>query len=84
MVTAMRMIDQILTVAGAYRDARGLSPSRVSTLVFNDGKKLDAIAKGADLATARFESAMQWFSDNWPAGVDWPSGIARPETQVSP
>lgn len=79
MVNAMRMIDQILTVANAYRGARGLSLSRTSTLVFNDGKKLDAIANGADLATSRFEGAMAWFSANWPEGAEWPQDIARPE-----
>lgn len=79
MVKAMRMIDQLLAVANAFREARGLSLSRTSTLVFNDGKKLDAISTGgADLATGRFEQSMQWFSDNWPEDAVWPKGIARP------
>lgn len=75
----MRMTEQILIVADRYRLARDLSRSRVSTLIFNDGKKLDLIAKGAGLTTDKFEDTMQWFSNNWPADVNWPLGIARPE-----
>lgn len=77
----MAMTDQILTVARAFCDARGLSISRVSTLVFNDGKKLDLIARGADLGTGKFESAMAWFSLNWPKDTRWPKGIARPSVR---
>jgi hypothetical protein len=74
----MVMTDQILTVARAYCAARELSMSRVSTLVFNDGKKLDSISRGSDLATGKFEAAMNWFSTNWPEDVVWPEGILRP------
>lgn len=79
MINAMQMTSQLLTVASAFCRARGLSVSRVSTLVFNDGKKLDAIENGSDLATGRFEAAMQWFSENWPEGADWPRGVPRPQ-----
>jgi len=75
----MTLTEQLLIVARAYCTARELSLARVSTLVFNDGKKLDGIAnKGVDLATGRFEAAMRWFSDNWPAGTCWPDHIVRP------
>jgi hypothetical protein len=77
----MILTDQLLTVARSYCQARGLSLARVSTLVFNEGKKLEAIAsRGADLATGRFENAMRWFSSNWPEGCDWPSDVPRPAT----
>lgn len=74
----MTLTDQLLAVARAYCAARGLSMSRVSTLVFNDGKKLDLIDGGSDLATKNLERAMQWFSDRWPAGTEWPADVARP------
>ena len=75
----MLLTEQLLVVARAYCAARNLSSARVSTLVFNDGKKLDAIAsKGADLQTGKFEAAMQWFSDNAPEGFEWPEAIDRP------
>lgn len=80
----MMMRDQILTVARTFCRAKALSFSRVSTLVFNDGKKLNAIEEGADLQTASFERAMAWFSDNWPAQkADWPAEVARPQREAA-
>lgn len=71
----------LLKLSDHYAAARGLSISRVSTLVFADGKVLTRISSGGDLTTGRFEAAIVWFSDNWPAGVDWPSDIDRPLSQ---
>ncbi|KPF47113.1 hypothetical protein IP76_01975 [Rhizobium sp. AAP43] len=55
-----------------------MSRSRLSTLLLSGGKRLDMIRSGGDIGTARFESAMSWFSDNWPAGAEWPADVARP------
>lgn len=71
--------DQLLAVATTYAELQGhKSVKRVSTLLFNEGKKLDLLAEGKDLSTGNFERAMQWLSDNWPEGAVWPEGIARP------
>lgn len=69
---------QLLKVADAYATARGLSRSRVSTIVFNAGMTLDRIAAGKDLTTGNYEKAMRWFHQNWPGGVRWPVGVDRP------
>lgn len=75
----MSFISQLITVADAFCDARRLSRRRVSTLVFNDGKRLTRLAdEGRDLHTGSFEHAMRWFSSNWPEGVAWPSDVPRP------
>ena len=79
MVHRMTLIDQIRAVAGAYCAARGLSRSRVSTIVFGDGQKLDQIEGGADLTTRRYEAALRWFAANWPEGAPWPRGVPRPK-----
>ena len=79
----MILTEQLLAVARAYCAARSLSLARVSTLVFNDGKKLGGIAdKGADLSTSKFEAAMAWFSTHWPVGVEWPRAVPRPAVAV--
>lgn len=70
--------DQLITVADLYCNARNLSRSRVSTIVFNAGLALDRIASGRDLNTGNWERAMRWFSENWPDGAEWPASIDRP------
>jgi len=70
--------EQIRAVSRAYIAHRGLSRSRVSYLVFGDGKILDKLDSGGDLTTGRAEAALLWFSDNWPKGTRWPQGVRRP------
>lgn len=70
--------SHLLAVADAYCAATGLSLARVSTLVHNDGKRLRRMREGAGCKMDTFVKAMQWFSDRWPAGTKWPTGVARP------
>lgn len=74
------LTDRLLATADAYRRATGLSLSRVSTLVFGDGGRLDGIVAGKDLNTRSYEKAMAWFDANWPAGADWPADVERPSS----
>lgn len=80
----MNLTQQLVTVARAYGEAKKLSLARISTIVLNDGKKLSQIENdGVDLTTGRFESAMRWFSTNWPERTRWPRGIPRPVAAVN-
>lgn len=72
----------LLSVASVYADARKLSASRVSTIVFGDGKILARLEGNADITTGRFEQAMRWFSANWPDGAEWPENVARPSPAI--
>lgn len=75
----MALIENLKTVALAHAAAADLPLKTLSSRIFNDGKKLDAIVAGdTDVTTARFDHAMQWFSDNWPDGAAWPEGVERP------
>lgn len=79
----MAGIDELLTVARAYAELAGVSLTTVSSRAFDDGKKLGAIEAGADIQSRRLDRALQWFSDNWPAG-DWPETVFRPTPSVAP
>lgn len=70
--------EQLLTLARAYAVAEGVELSTVSSRVFNDGKKLAAIAAGADIYSSRLERAFAWFSEHWP-DTPWPDEIPRPD-----
>lgn len=76
---AMTLRDQLLTLCEIYCSARGISRARVSTLVFNGGHVLNRVVDGGDVTTGSFERAVQWFSDNWPDGVEWPAETIRPQ-----
>lgn len=74
----MNQIEHLLAVADAYKTALRVEDVRVSTRVFGDSKKLGALRTGADITVSRFNSAMAWFSDNWPENAAWPRSVNRP------
>lgn len=80
----MTLKERLLTVSASFADAKKLSLSRVSTIVFGDGKVIDRLQRESDITTGRYEAAMLWFSSNWPEGVDWPADIARPVAAPAP
>jgi hypothetical protein len=47
-------------------------------LLFNDGKRIGLLRRGGDIGSRRLQEALQWLSDHWPAGAEWPSDIPRP------
>ena len=74
----MNGIEHLCELARLYGEAEGIEPVTVSWRVFGDSKKLGAIQAGADIQLGRFEKAVRWFSDNWPAAAAWPQGLTRP------
>ena len=79
----MSIIESILSLSRAYAKAEKVSLTTVSWRVFGDTKKLRALESGGDLQTKRAASALQWFSDNWPARAHWPEGVDRPPASQS-
>lgn len=75
--------EHLLILARAFSAHIGKPLSTVSSRIFDDGKKLDAIAAGGDLYSARLNMAFQWFSDNWPSDLNWPDDVFRPSQSVS-
>lgn len=74
----MNEIDHLLAVADAYKVALQIEDTTVSSRVFQDSKKLEALRSGADITISRFNSAMRWFSENWPVAAEWPRKVSRP------
>ncbi|MDE0661979.1 MAG: hypothetical protein OXI79_20300 [Gammaproteobacteria bacterium] len=68
----------IVRLATVFARHRGLTLSTVSNYATNDGKVIVRLANGADITSRRAARVVQWFSDRWPADLDWPAGIARP------
>ncbi|ODN70190.1 hypothetical protein [Methylobrevis pamukkalensis] len=77
-VSGMSDIQHLLTLVDAYCQATRAAETTLSTRVFSDGKRLNAIRAGSDIGVRRFARAMQWFSDNWPEGLDWPADVPHP------
>lgn len=68
----------ILSVIDAYASATGAEDTTISSRVFADGKKIDAMRRGGSITLRRANEAIQWFSNNWPEAAEWPSDVHRP------
>jgi hypothetical protein len=81
-IASMSGIEQLLKVARRYGEIEGVPLTTVSSRALNDGKKLDALERGADINVSRLERALSWFSENWPEG-DWPPDVPRPSPSLA-
>lgn len=74
----MLTVAALTSVVSVYCQSSGLAEATVSSRLFNDGKRLSEVRRGADIGIRRVERAMQWMSENWPDGADWPGDVPRP------
>ena len=74
----MMMTDHIVSLADAFCRQNSISVATLSNRLFKDARKIDALRNGRDLVTARYQSALVYFDEHWPANVEWPSNIPRP------
>ncbi|MGJ8529842.1 hypothetical protein [Maritalea sp.] len=78
----MKAREALIEITGRYCAAKKLSRSRVSTILFGSGKRLDAIVSGADLNTKTYEAALTKMDAEWPSDAVWPENIMRPPNFV--
>lgn len=74
----------LLRLADTFRKSRGLAESTVGRLAAKDRRFFAMIRQErASVTLRKLDEVVLWFSENWPAGADWPHGIERPE-RVAP
>lgn len=70
--------NSLVRLAETFAAHRGFTLSTVSTYAANDGKWVDGLKAGASCTLRKAAIVTQWFSDRWPADLDWPRDIPRP------
>ncbi|MCC2608365.1 hypothetical protein [Neorhizobium petrolearium] len=78
----MTLISSFLLLAETYCRAAGIAEATLSSRMFRDGKRIGQIREGSDIGVRRLDVAVQWLSDNWPEGFDWPAGVVRPASST--
>lgn len=73
----MTTTDSIIELARLYAAERGIALTTVGRLAMGHGHFF-ARLKAGRVTIRKAEGAMQWLADNWPADVEWPAHIARP------
>ena len=76
--------ETLVTLALHYSRWRGVSLWRVGHLAANRGSFFVDLRDGRrHCQTNTYTRVLQWFSDNWPTDLEWPSQAPRPETSAS-
>ena len=75
--------DKLLALLDRYCAATGRSEARVATLIQNAGHFFLSVRSGAGFTVRTYERALHWFSQNWPEGAEWPTGVERPRMSVT-
>lgn len=72
---------KLLKLVDLYCRHSKLSRSTVSDRFIDNSAVLDRVASNlSDINTSTFERVVQAISDDWPANVEWPEFIERPQT----
>ncbi len=70
--------EQLISLAERLNRDTGLKLSTIGTYAVNDGKIFTRWGHGGSCTLPTSERFLQWFSDNWPDDLGWPSDIPRP------
>lgn len=74
------MNPEFLTrLAEAYAQHRALKLSTVSTYAANAGAFFAGLKNGNSCTFRKAQNVTAWFSDHWPADLEWPRDIPRPQ-----
>lgn len=72
-------INILSTLAATCAAHRNWSMNTVSLRAAGKGTYLaDLLAGKVGITLARRDRILQWFSDHWPADLEWPRDIPRP------
>jgi len=69
--------SHLVALSSAYCSATGKSTATIGEKATGDWKFFDRIKTGG-FNVEKYDEALRWFGDNWPAGENWPLGVQRP------
>lgn len=70
--------EQIKDLAHAHAAHTGLKMSTLGAYAANDGKFFKHLDEGRECRRRTREKVANWFAQNWPEDLEWPSDIPRP------
>jgi hypothetical protein len=72
------LLDNLRAVTAIFCEATGKTPKYVAWQATNNNKFWDQIDQGGGWNIRTYDKILQWLSDRWPEGAEWPEGVTRP------
>lgn len=73
----MYTASELVELATTYMAATGWTASRLSKQAANNNRLFERLAEGFDCHSDMCERASNWFDENWPAALEWPTSVTR-------
>ncbi|AXI50384.1 hypothetical protein C1J04_05440 [Sulfitobacter sp. SK025] len=70
--------DTLIKLAESFTAHAGGSEATISNKVTTNARLFKRLRDGKGCAVSTFNAALVWFSENWPADLEWPADIPRP------
>ena len=77
-MSAIPSEESLQRLCDEYRTAVDRSESRVGALAAGNPFFYRRLRDGGSCTIRLYHRVLQWFSDNWPAHLEWPSDVPRP------
>ena len=87
MVIAMEhdLKQHLMSCATAFAQKRNVKLTTLGRKAANDSPFFTRLKDNRTSFTARkYDEIIQWFSDHWPADLEWPTGVLRPLSVAGP
>ncbi|WP_425072543.1 hypothetical protein [Sagittula sp. S175] len=75
-------LDDLLTLVVAYCLHVDRSEATVSNQITTHARLFKRLRSGHGCNVNTYNTAMAWFSTNWPEDLEWPKGVERPKVQA--
>ncbi|TIS37544.1 hypothetical protein [Mesorhizobium sp.] len=72
------LIRHLLTLLDNFRAKKALQESTIGRLCAADGEFFPRLREGKTFTARKYDAVVEWFSDNWPEGAEWPDSVLRP------
>ena len=72
-------ITALISLADTLAAHRGVTHFAISMRALGKGDFFKKLKSGGGCTIRTAEKVVQWFGDNWPADLEWPRSIPRPE-----
>ena len=73
---------RVLEIAERYMRASGIAPSTLGRKAVHNSSVLERIETGR-VTVRTLTRLLQYLSDNWPAHLEWPRDVERPQPRDS-
>lgn len=76
--------QHLMSCATAFAGRQNMKLTTLGRKAANDSPFFTRLMESRTSFTARkYDEIIQWFSDHWPADLDWPDAVVRPKRPLT-